>query len=361
MKTVPKPSGKSTASRAIYASVSLIVFIAITLTILATACSSTTIEEPQPSTSTNSDDLVITLSTPYTYTFPASRADGTDIHAGHELRYTAILYKCLTTSTEPVGISGNENRIQRIEKLAKDDNKIVFKSIPPDDYFIVVFADYISENADPSEEGHYPDKYYDTTLSPNYITLLQQDDESTYFNNDNLDFFIDNTGKFTKEKNKPEEFKITLHRHVSKVQVKAIGGNIEALKEIVINSCHTLGQLDMISGNATAEDQKNISRKSVTLTPVNGTLLYSYYTFCTRSTIALNGTSFTLIPNEGYEFANGNTITIATDKVLVIPEANMIYTIQGAFLNTSALPSKVADIKVTTDNNWIDSSQDLSN
>ena len=149
-----------------------------------------------------------------------------------------------------------------------DDNKIVFRSIEPGDYFIVVFADYISENVDPSEEGHYPYKYYDTTLSPNYITLLSQDDESIYFNNDNLDFFIDNTGKFTKEKNKPQEFNITLHRHVSKVQVEAIGGSIEALKEIVINS-------------STRYDcrHRNSRRSKKHISEISNTVSYQRHTF----------------------------------------------------------------------------------
>ncbi len=365
MKTVPKPSDPPTASRATYTSVTFIVFIAALLTILLAACSSTTIDEQLPLTAADEEDIMITLSTPNAYTFPSSRAGETDIHAGHVLRYTAILYKSLKGITGGVGINtakGEENLVKRIELLDKDnvDKQIVFKGIEPGDYFIVVFADYIDENAEVSNEtGHYTDKYYDT-MTPAYITLKAQDDPKAYFNNDNLDFFIDHTDKFTKEKNQPKTFDITLHRHVSKVQVKATGGNIEALKEIVITGCYTLPQLEMISGSATAVEQKNISGNSLTLTPVNDALLYSYYTFCTGSKDnALKGTSFTLTPNDGYEFANNEGFSI-TAAHKIVPLANTIYTIQGAFLNTSTVPSNVADIKVTTNTNWETSSQDVS-
>ncbi|MDE5881297.1 MAG: hypothetical protein K2H60_06160 [Muribaculaceae bacterium] len=361
MKPVPKPSGKSTAARATYASVTLIVFIAITLTILATACSSTSIEEPQPPNSANSDDLVITLSTPETYTFPSSRADGTDIHAGHELRYTAILYKSLGGSS-PIGINGTANRVQRIEKLDKNGNQIVFKSIDPGSYFIVVFADYIDENAELSS-GHYADKYYDTTSSPNYITLLAQNEEKLYFNNDNLDFFIDHTNVFKKEKNIPKEFKITLHRHVSMVKVTATGGSMEALKEIVMDKCFTLPQLDIISGTATAEGTKNMIKGIVRLDILpkqNPILLCYYYTFSTGSNKkALGETSFTLIPNEGYTFFDEGKFTIPSGKI--VPEANTKYQVQGDFLSPSQVPSTTVNIKVTADNEWHDESQNVSN
>ena len=126
MKTVPKPLGKSTASQATYALVTLIVFIAAMLTVLLSACSSTSIEEPQSPNSTNSDDLVITLSTPETYTFPSSRADGTDIHAGHELRYTAILYKKSSNTTSGSVVIDEKNMVERKELLSKNGNSITF-------------------------------------------------------------------------------------------------------------------------------------------------------------------------------------------------------------------------------------------
>ncbi|MDE6794843.1 MAG: hypothetical protein K2J63_06005, partial [Muribaculaceae bacterium] len=326
---------------------------------------STSIEEPQSPVSADGDNLVITLSTPETYTFPTSRADVTDIHAGHELRYTAILYKSLG-GTSPIGIDGKStadgegNRVQRKELLAKNGNQIVFKSVEKGDYFILVFADYIDENAELSG-GHYADKYYDTTSSPNYITIKRQEVEKEvlYFNNHNFDFFLNHTIKFTKEENKPQVFNITLTRHVSQVQVIASSsGSIDALNKIKIKNWFVRDKLDLIT--ETSSESKDIPQKNVEIDIANraSNLLFFFYTFNVgENGSMLDVTRFELMPNEGYQFSKKEH----TLQNLIRPLPNIIYKVQGNFLSTSEVPSKVVDIKVTTDDKWHDEPQDVTN
>lgn len=358
MKTVPKPSGKSTASRATYASVTLIVFIAITLTILATACSSTSIEEPQSPNSADGDDLMITLSTPTTYTFPSSRADETGIHAGHELRYTAILYKSNKNGSSYQTTISEGNFVERKEILAKDGNKIVFKGKTGESYFIVAIADYIEANSQPIN-GHYPDKYYDTQSSKTHIKLISQTDKKLYFNNDNLDLFLSLTDGFTKEAG-AKECPLTIKRRVSKIQVIATGGSIEALENIEVNKCSMLEEINVSSRTATSVNHEFNGPVTINVADRSSKLLFFYYTFNVNPTagIALKETTFTLNPNEGYEFNNGGIFTIPNGKI--IPRANTKYNVQSDFLNTSKKPSKVVEIKVTTDENWTEESQTLS-
>lgn len=355
MKTVPKPSAHPTASRATYTSVSLVVFIAAMLTLLLSACSSTSIEEPNPPASADADDLVVTFSTPNAYIFPSSRADEEGIHAGHDLRYTAILYKSLTGTTQE-GINGTANQVQRIEQLSKNGNKIVFRSIPEGNYFIVAFADYVDENAKPTD-GHYPDKYYDTMSSPNYITLLPQDDEKQYFNNHNYDFFLYTIKSFEKKKNHPQEFNITLKRHVSQVQVAATSnGSIDALDQIKIKNWFVFDKMDLISG--TASESKDMPKKNVYIDAANRTskLLFFFYTFNVSETGSMLGTTrFELMNKDGYGFTKAEH----TLQSLIRPLPNLIYKVQGDFLSTSKVPSKVVDIKVTADENWDNESQTL--
>lgn len=357
MKTVPKPSDHPTASRVIYTSASLIVFIMFTLTMLLTACSSTSIEELKPDISTNDDDLVITLSTPDTYTFPSSRADETGIHTGHQLRYVAILYKSLTSSTNEVGINGTENLVQRQEILDKNDKQIVFRSVAEGDYFIVAFADYIDANAVASE-GRYPDKYYDTN-GTDLIKLKELDDPTLYFNNDNLDFFLYHTKSFKKKKFTPEVFDVTLPRRVSKVEVISDGGNVKALNNIDITNSSILQEIHIISGTATATDAKNVRATGIKAADDTSNLLFYYYTFSVGGPDrALENIDFKLNANEGYEFTPSS---FQIPKETISPEANIIYKVKGAFLNTSKAPSEIQEIKVTTNENWNDITKDLTN
>ena len=358
MKTVPKPLGKSTASQATYALVTLIVFIAAMLTILLSACSSTSIEEPQSPVSADGDNLVITLSTPETYTFPTSRTDVTDIHAGHELRYTAILYKKSSNTTSGSVVIDEKNMVERKELLSKNGNSITFTGYKEGNFFIVVFADYIDANSEPTN-GHYPDKYYDTTTSPYYIKLKSLSDKTQYFNNDNLDFFLSITDSFEKKPNVPYTKPLILKRRVSKVQIIATGGSIDALKDININTCSILQEFAISSETATNVDYKITNPGSIEIANRDSKILFYYYTlsFQNPSGKGLGVTTFKLNHNDGYVF-NNETIEISAGKIS--PKVNTIYNVQGDFLSTSQVPSKVVDIKVTTDENWIESSQDLS-
>lgn len=347
-------SDSPTTRRTQYPSIILLIFIFLMVTILIAACSSTDVEQPSPEPAA-SDDLVITISTPDTYTFPTSRADAAD-HAGHVLRFTAKLYDLSATGNTTADVPGDDKGLLRtVEQLATNgSNKIVFSGVDPDEYFITLFADYIEEGATPDANGHYPDKYYAvSSADKGRINLIAKANEA--INNHNLDCFRFTSGIFTKEANTQKLFTATLKRCVSRVEVIANGeGNIAALKDITINTCGVRDSYAITAANS-GVDKDLKPTGSFSAVDATSRLLFFFYTFNTGN--GLNATTFTLNPEPGYKFANEGKCTIGSGTI--VPEANIIYKVRGNFLNTTEAPSNAVDIKVTADKNWNESSQEV--
>ena len=276
-----------------------------------------------------------------------------------KLRYVAKLYK--ENETGQTGIAAN-TLVATVEQLESDGRTIVFKNAEEGKkYLVTIFADYINANATKNAQGHYPDKYYDTTEEGDGIHFSSQDD---FFNNDARDCFALKSEIFTKGP-LVYEANLTLRRVVSKVRVVAKDESLAALKHMRMTDYSVAPTYSFDVGGATKYEQTR------TFYPFNQEVsdrsqneLFYFYVFGLAPGYrdprnGLKNICFTLVPNENYTFTTPN-ITLAAKpsetKSLILPEPNKIYTVRGTFLTTSQAPSGEIRLNVTEDSDWEGSS-----
>lgn len=293
------------------------------------SCVSTEIVEPD---SPNRGNLVsLSVSAPEAYNFGSTRTD-----TEHKLRLVAHLYSV----TKPT-VS-----LQTVEEVAtnsKEPTTIQFSIEDAGEYFVTVFADYIDKNSQPTE-GHYPDKYYNTT-EPGKVSVITNTTAfvTDFFNNDNRDCFA---GKivFSKGLNVVSE-ELKLKRPVCKVQVAAPNSDIANLvKSLEITECShldnysfTLDNSDMTGTLTPNSDKSPITATNIVLANENRNItsptadnLFFFYTFGGEvendNRPALGNLTFKLHSLDDIVLQN-DTRTIAAG--VIKPAPNYKITIQG--------------------------------
>lgn len=386
---IPRKAPDSPATRQyIYHTLVLFIAISVILLLLLSACASTT-SDPDFSSIKNdpdsSGDLTVSISTPSEYTFPGTGTTGNaltrdgdaDLHAGHQLRFIAKLYKYDDNSRYDTD-AADSGCVSRVEQLASAGNQVIFRNVDPGLYYITVFADYIDANATPDADGCYPDKYYTHARNGTgdaryvYYNLTDASEAGSFFlNNHNLDCFHGRTNQFTKKANESIERTITLSRRVSQVQVIHSGSeNLSSLKDITVKSFTVYDEyawpIGLIQNNApssvAAEKRVFNTNGGYTITPADpaSKLLFFHYSFTPDlgNEHPIDPINFSMNPltEEGYSYGNTDFYT-PSNKIFLNP--NIIYKVQADFIDISESPSTNTDIKVTTDTNWINSDQEL--
>ena len=182
------------------------------------SCLSTDIMEPRSGEETG-HKVVINLSAPEAVKTRAG-------HEGYKLRYVAKLY----AGTDGAIDSSVEERQELIEGEKGSggvENQLVF-NVPQDNkYIIYVFADYIPENSQPTENGYYKDYFYNTTADKNVVVMMTNPGNKnsdaiipeSFFNNDNYDCFAGVAALEEKKTSKEVKLEVELHRIVSKIRL----------------------------------------------------------------------------------------------------------------------------------------------
>lgn len=302
------------------------------------SCTSTEIVEPDGQARGNLVSL--TIAAPGAYHFGSStRADD------HKLRLVAHLY-----SVDNPGVP-----LQNKETIPNSEQTTLQFTIEnTGDYFVTVFADYIDNNSEPTN-GHYPDKYYNTTEAGK-ITTITNNPKLPFFNNDNRDCFAGKIN-FTKGLNVVEKA-LTLKRPVSKVLVSAPNNDVSSLvASLEITECSHLDSYSFALDNSdkTGTLAEGSSAKSLTLANENANIttpndnLFFFYTFAGEAAKddrpALGSISFSLTPLSGIELVKGSGDqddgTTATRKIasgLIKPAPNYLITVKGGTGWISAKP-----------------------
>lgn len=314
------------------------------------SCTSTDILEPSDN-SGKGTTITLNVASPDAYVFSPTRADGTDPHEGHQLRYVAKLFN--------VNAPASREFVAKKEILAKDGNTVVFNA-PEGEYTVAVFADYIDENATVTE-GHYPDKYYDTASKDDFIEAFKTPKASgdatparMNINNDNYDCFA-TISTFNKGA-KPYEENLTLTRAVCKINIVNNGGNVNGVNNIKITDFSFISQYSFEKGASV----KRIEYTGTELgenasTEISGNILFYFYSFANYNPGGgLKPISFDVNAKENYEYPSRTLPVNDLDF-----KKNIIYNIQGNYLSPDAYPSDEITLHVSTDDNW-ESTKDVS-
>lgn len=316
------------------------------------SCTSTDIVEQDLEQCDNTFSLKIV--TPEVYGFGSP----TRAHNQHKLRLKACLYSSSAPST----------LIETTEEISNSQETIIQFSIKnTGDYFVTVFADYIDEGASPNDKGHYPDKYYDTTI-PGKVTVLTGN--ANFFNNDDRDCFA---GKavFTKGLN-AEPKSLTLRRPVCKIQVAAPNNNVGSLvKQLELTECSHFESysfaLDgsektgtLAEGSSTPKSLTLANENAIISSPTDDNLFF-FYTFGGEDTDtsrpALGNITFNLTPADNVTLDNSSR---TIQGGLVQPAPNYRVTVRGGANWISAKPGG-DDITVNFVgfDNWKTESKDI--
>ena len=300
----------------------------LALTGMVASCSSTEVIEPAQTDET----ISISVSAPDAYKFPVTRADATV-----QLRYTAKLYS--GSAVDPDAF------VERKELLASAGSTITFNVKKQGNYFITLFADYVDANASANADGCYPDKYYDTSSTGDYVYMLAlkpDEGSKTYaespINNDNFDCYAA-TVKVAK---KGEEVNqdVILNHAVCKVNVLnkvTEDDDPEGIDQLNITSFSFIRQYSMTNKVGYATGSK-ISGTPIAFAPNNlstGEMFY-FYTFGSN-----NGKIEIAFEIQGKDGFTYNPVSIA--QGVLIPAANTIINVRGSFLVPSSAPDKPKD------------------
>lgn len=313
------------------------------------ACTATDIiDSPDEKPAADNNAIAIGIDIPEEYGIGRTRVTG-DV----KLRYVAKLYK--EDASGQTGISAS-TLVATVEQLESDGRTIVFHDAEEGKkYLVTIFADYVNANAVKNAEGHYPDKYYDTTQKGDGINFSSQED---FFNNDARDCFALKSEIFTKGP-LVYEADLTLRRVVSKVRVVAKDESLESLKNLTMTDYSVAPTYSFDAGGATKFEQaRTFYPFDLEVSDRSQHELFYFYVFGLAPGYrdkrnGLKNISFKLNPNENYTFIN-REITIAGTpfESLVLPVPNKIYTVRGTFLTTSQAPSSEIRLNVTENTDW---------
>ena len=317
-------------------------------------CTTTDVVDPSDNTEKGTT-ITLNVASPDAYVFSPTRAENEKpFHEGHQLRYVAKLFE------GDAAASGKF--VARKEILAKNGNKIVFNA-PEGKYTVVVFADYIDENATPDDNGHYPDRYYKTTTNDDFIEAFETPKGSDSsnpvkmnINNDDYDCFAVKS-TFTKSAKPYTDDNLKLTRAVCKIKIVNKGGNVNGVEQIKVTKLSFLSKYGF-SMESSAASNHHIYTSSIlgnnALCNMKGDVLFYFYSFGNFDSgdCGLN-LSFDIISQKDYTYPSKN---ISIDTKL---NKNIIYNIQGEVLSPSTFPSDEITLVVSTDENWNASEKDI--
>lgn len=314
-----------------YATPAISAFIGISSLLFLNSCVSTDTIEPEP-TGQNTKEIILNLAAPAEAN---TRADG-----NYKLRYTAKLFNASGS-----GIGSLIERKELIEGQKSEEgveNQIIFKVgtfEKPNNFTILLFADYIPADYQPTTNGLYKDYHYDTQVTKDNkdrITMLTTPGNSSttaisenFFNNDNYDCFGARL-IIPKEMERVDKL-VTLKRMVAKVKV-VDNSDRSSPCQIKIKQLGLFYQLNQ----AFDEDKEPLTSliKQFNLNQTlskeitdDGRELFYYYTFAERfesSTKRSVNLSFDITdPESNIREVNGNDISVTQ---------NYITTVTGKFL-----------------------------
>lgn len=313
-------------------------------------CTSTDVVDPSDNTEKGTT-ITLNVTSPDAYVFSPTRAES---HPGHQLRYVAKLFKGESAA------SGEFVAIKEI--LVKESHTIVFNAPEEGKYTVVVFADYIDENAQADENGHYPDRYYNTTTENDFIeafkTPISSDNSNPVkmnINNDDYDCFAVKF-TFTKEAQPYTKPDLTLTRAVCKIKIVNKGGNVNGVNQIKVTKLSFMSQYSFQEGgsNLRIEYTANDLGENA-ISEIQGNVLFYFYSFGNYMPgQSLKAISFDVNAKENYEYPS---LTIPTNNYDY--KRNIIYNIQGEFLSPTTYPSNEITLVVSTDENWNASEKDI--
>lgn len=326
-----------------------VIMLALFSMLATVGCTSTDVVDPSDNTEKGTT-ITLNVASPDAYVFSPTRAES---HAGHQLRYVAKLFE------GDAAASGKF--VARKEILAKNGNKIVFNA-PEGQYTVVVFADYIDENATPDENGYYPDRYYDTSSNDDFIEAFETPKGSDSsnpikmnINNDDYDCFAVKS-TFTKGAKPYTDDNLKLTRAVCKIKIVNKGGNVNGVEQIKVTKLSFMSQYSF-------ETKASVPRIEYTtadlgenaLSEIKGNVLFYFYSFENYNPGGgLKEISFDVNAKENYEYPSR---TLPTNNYNF--KRNIIYNIQGEFLSPTAFPSDEITLVVNTDENWNASEKDI--
>ncbi len=328
--------------------------VAIGILFLATAgvsCTSTEVIQPEPPADSNT--ISISVSTPEALS--GTRAD--EAHRGMKLRYTAKLFK----GDNPPGAAAqdpeNEKFVARQEIIPAESgsNTFVFKA-EQGNYCVALFADYIDASATIDENGHFPDKYYDTTSNTDYTNMLafhSKDGHTVYHNNliNNEDFDCFYALHKVKKEINVYESDVILTRAVCKIRLCDSSNVLYGVNKITLTNISFLSEFSHI--NQGSGIQNNVDEKCGCLpeafTPIGGAdnELFWFYSFGSHGN-NIGAIAFSISGNEGWEF---KSIKIPAGSIKDL-KANKKYKVSGSFLKASKYPSNEIRIKVDKNDIW---------
>lgn len=298
----------------------------IAMTTFLFACSSTEVIEPQKDLALKGETITLNISCP-----DAEASTRADLHDGHVLRYSAILY----TGTS-IGESTFKERQEIIESTNKENNKIIFH-VEENTYTIFVIADYIPANSTPDNYNLYNDYYYNTSSKDGRIYMRSVIDFSTNspvnlncVNNENYDCFAK---VITVEKTPAQyETSVELNRIVSRISFVNSTVTNDEIKDISFNKLDffyvnnlvgtpSVGTLHALSNNRT------ISVTGITPQSQNSDeeLLFFY-------TLADGTNSNELYKMELTVNYDGASYTTTIPEKMIKPQANYKIKVKGPFL-----------------------------
>lgn len=317
------------------------VIIAMCMTILVVGCTSTELVDDSHPTEAKGQTITLNISCPEAAA--STRADN-DLHAGHVLRYSAILYSGGELRT------GKEFERQEAIVSAEENKRFTFK-VPEETYSCVVFADYIPSDSEPNSDGLYGNKYYNVTDPRERIYMRSFIDFSTFangnqrvdercFNNENYDCFAYIEENIKKEADE-KIVDIKLERIVSRVAFKSTTDIPEndAVKNITftkfdffgthtikdgsINNSHhagSMGSMGLDLSDFTLDSHINNSSDE----------LFYFYTFASKKE---DKNLYLLDFNFTVNFESGNKYEYTVPQAKIKPTPNYKIYVTGPFLS----------------------------
>lgn len=312
------------------------------------SCTSTEVIQPEPPADSNT--ISIAVSTPEA--LPGTKADGA--HTGMKLRYTAKLFKGDTPPGAPAQDPANEKFVARQEIVPEESgtNTFVFTA-EQGKYCVAIFSDYIDASATKDENGHYTDKYYDTTSTTDYTNMLafhSKDGHVEYnnlINNEDFDCFYA-LHKLTKDIN-VYETDVTLTRAVCKIRLCTSSNVLYGVDKIELTKMSYLSEFSHINKGSGIQNNVEDGCLPEAFAPNGGAdnELFWFYSFGSHGK-NIGNIAFTISGKEGWEF---KSVLIPSGSIKDI-KANFRYKVTGDFLQATKYPSNEIRIIVDNNENW---------
>lgn len=338
--------------------------VAIGILFLATAgvsCTSTEVIQPEPPADSNT--ISISVSTPDALS--GTRAD--EAHPGMKLRYTAKLFK----GDNPPGAAAqdpeNEKFVARQEIIPAESgsNTFVFKA-EQGNYCVALFADYIDASATIDENGHFPDKYYDTTSNTDYTNMLafhSKDGNTVYHNNliNNEDFDCFYALHKVKKEINVYESDVILTRAVCKIRLCDSSNVLYGVDNIELTKFSYLSQFSHI--NKGSGEQTNVADECLpeAFSPNRGAdnELFWFYTFGSHGN-SIGNIAFKISGQEGWEFKSVSIPSGTINNSKTELKANIRYKVTGKFLQPTNYPSDEIRITVNKNEDWVETEKNIT-